>query len=174
MIVRIIVILIVILIVLIILYTYFNRAPIRISNEPNNIPVSPADGKVMYAKDRTIVLFLNLHDVHAQYTPLKSTVKNIKVIDGQHNRADSLIKSNHNKSVKVTFNTAIGDIIVYQRVGFLVRRIINTVVIGQQLERDDIYGKITFGSRVDIILPTGYKTSLKKGEKVTGGITPLF
>jgi len=128
----------------------------------------------MYAKNNKIVIFLDLFNVHTQYIPFDGIIKNIEIIDGPANLANDLINSEYNKSIKVTIDTNIGDIIVYQRVGFFVRRIINYINIGDQVNRSNIYGRITFGSRVDIILPTSIKTNLTKGQEVIGGVTPLF
>jgi len=128
----------------------------------------------MYAKNNKIVIFLDLFNVHTQYIPFDGIIKNIEIIEGPANLANDLINSEYNKSIKVTIDTNIGDIIVYQRVGFFVRRIINYINIGDQVNRSNIYGRITFGSRVDIILPTSIKTNLTKGQEVIGGVTPLF
>ena len=161
------------IIFLIILFLlFFIRQPIRI-NINNYKLVSPCDGTVMNVDNNNISIFLSPLDVHWQYTPIDSVVKDIEIISGKHKMAFKP-QSEHNEGVKVTFISKIGDIIVTQRVGFLVRRINNNIEIGDKVKQSDPYGIIVFGSRIDIIIPVELKCILKKGDKVKGGITPLI
>ena len=109
-------------------------------------------------------------DVHAQYTPIDSIIKSIRIIQGKAHMANTPA-SDHNAGVEVVFNSKFGDIVVTQRVGFLVRRIQNHIDIGEYVERGYNYGKINFGSRVDIILPEGMTSILKPKQRVYGGLT---
>ena len=151
---------------------FFIRQPIRI-NINNNILVSPCDGNVMNVDNNNISIFLSPLDVHWQYVPIDSVVKDIEIISGKHKMAFKP-QSEHNEGIKVTFGSELGDIIVTQRVGFLVRRINNNIEIGDEVKQSAPYGIIVFGSRVDIIIPENLKCILKKGQKVKGGITPLI
>jgi phosphatidylserine decarboxylase len=83
-------------------------------------------------------------------------------------------ESSHNEGIRVTFGSKLGNIVVTQRVGFFVRRIINNINIGNNVGRSYKYGFITFGSRVDIILPPNYSSILKVGDKLIGGFTPII
>lgn len=162
-----------ILIILIVFYLYFNRVPNRyISNLPNNIIVSPCDGLVTHSNGRNISVFLSLFDVHAQYVPINSTIKNIQIIHGMKYMAFKP-ESKHNEGIKVTFSCIYGDLEVTQRVGFFVRRIKNYIKVGDNVERGYNYGKINFGSRVDILLPYGMVSKLKTNTRVSGGLTIL-
>ena len=161
------------LIFIILFYLFFNRSPNRISQASQNIIVSPTDGRVTYAKDRIISIFLNPFDVHVQYTPIDSIVKDIIEIDGNYNLANTP-DSDHNAGIKVIFDSLLGIIEVTQRVGFFVRRIQNHISISEKLKRSQRYGKINFGSRVDILLPENIKTTLKKGDYVWGGETIII
>ena len=158
---------------IILFYLFFNRSPDRLSFTPKNIIVSPTDGRVLYAKNRIISIFLNPFDVHVQYTPINSVVKDIIEIDGNYNLANTP-DSDHNAGIKVIFDSLLGAIEVTQRVGFFVRRIQNHISIGEKLKRSQKYGKINFGSRVDILLPENIKTTLKKGDYVWGGKTIII
>ena len=157
---------------IIIFLLYFSRKPIRI-NKDNNILVSPCDGTVMYVEDNNISIFLSPFDVHWQYVPINSVIKNIENIHGKHNMAYKP-SSEHNEGVKVIFDSELGDIHVTQRVGFLARRIHNNIKLGDKVKETDPYGIIMFGSRVDIALPNNLKCILKEGDRVVGGITPLI
>ena len=161
-----------IIISIILFLLFFTRKPTRV-NKDNNILVSPCDGTVMNVDGRNISIFLSVFDVHRQYAPIDSIVKDIEIIHGKHNMAFNP-SSDHNAGVKVTFDTNLGDIMVTQRVGFFVRRIINDIKIGDKIKQCNPYGLIMFGSRVDIILPENLICILKKGDKVVSGVTPLI
>lgn len=162
-----------VIILLILFYNYFHRKPIRITNLPLDIIVSPADGLVKNATGRNISIFLNIFNVHCQYVPINSYVKDIIIISGSYNLANTP-ESIHNEGVKVIFESKLGEIEVIQRVGFFVRRIQNTIKKNEYVERNHIYGMIKLGSRVDIKLPEGFKTNLKVGQKIYGGLTPII
>tara|TARA_Y100001958_G_C21220507_1_gene545846 strand:+ start:166 stop:696 length:531 start_codon:yes stop_codon:yes gene_type:complete len=163
----------ILLINLTIFYFYFNRTPDRSKSEyTSDIILSPCDGTVTYSSGRNISVFLSPLDVHAQYCPIDSYIKNIEVIHGTKYMATKP-ESIHNEGVKVTFTSQYGDIEVTQRVGFFVRRIINNIKIGDIVKRGYNYGYITFGSRVDILLPENMKSSLIVNQKVYGGITKI-
>lgn len=164
---------IIILLVLICIFLiFFYRRPIR-HNIDNHLIVSPCDGKVMNVDKNKIAIFLSIHNVHWQYAPIDGIVKKIEIIDGGYYMAMSP-KSIHNKGVKITFDTQIGDVIVIQKVGFFVRRIINNVKIGDRVNQTQPYGLICFGSRVDIILPEEYHSTLIQNQNVIAGVTSLI
>ena len=156
-----------VIVFVIVFYISFNRTPIRYVDYDKDIIVCPCDGVVMNSNNRYISIFLSPLDVHAQYTPINSIIKSIRVIHGKAHMANTPA-SNHNAGVEVVFNSKFGDIVVTQRVGFLVRRIQNHININEYVERGYNYGKINFGSRVDIILPKGMKSILKPDQRVYG------
>ena len=120
-----------------------------------------------------ISFILNILDVHAQYAPIDGYIKHIEDIHGKTYMANKP-ESIHNKGVKVIFSSDIGDVEVIQRVGFFIRRIQNYVKTNDIVKRGYNYGKINFGSRVDIVLPPNYTTNLKINQKVFGGITKII
>lgn len=165
--------LIIFVILIILFYKFFHRAPIRITNLPLDVIVSPADGVIKHATNRDISIFLNVFNVHCQYVPINSYIKDIIIIKGTYNMANRP-ESIHNEGVKVVFQTQYGDLEVTQRVGFFVRRIVNYIKIKDYVQRNQIYGMIRLGSRVDIKLPPSLKTNLRVGDKIYGGITPII
>ena len=163
-----------IILILISFYLYFNRTPNRSTSDYlSNVVLSPCDGTVMFSEGRDISIFLSPFDVHAQYAPIDGSIKNIETIHGKAYMANKP-ESIHNEGVKVIFSSTIGDIEVIQRVGFFVRRIQNYIKINDKVKRGQNYGKINLGSRVDIVLPLNYNTSLQIGQKVFAGITKII
>jgi len=164
--------LITLIVIFYIFIKWFFRKPVRISQLPQDTIVSPADGTVMNAEGRNVSIFLDILNVHHQYIPIDSRVKSIEIITGKYKMA-FVPKSVHNHGVKIVFITALGELEVTQRVGFIARRIVEFVKPGDIVKRGDIYGLIRFGSRVDLVLPLGMTTTLKKGDKVKAGLTPI-
>ena len=165
---------IIVILIFHILIIYFNRAPINYNNLLSNYIVSPCYGTVTYANKNKISVFLSPLDVHVQYVPINSNILDIKIVNKNNFNLANIPSSKHNEGVRVVFTSIYGDIIVIQRVGFFVRRIINNINIGDSVKRSNIYGVITFGSRVDIELPYFLRTKLKVGDKLIGGETPII
>ena len=159
--------------VVLIFYIYFNRTPDRLFDDYNKeVILSPCDGLVTHSDKRKISIFLNLFDVHAQYTPIDSVIKSTEIIEGKYHMANTP-ESDHNHGVKVIFSSIHGDIEVTQRVGFFVRRIVNYIKPGESVNRGIPYGKINFGSRVDILLPENKESILSNLQPIYAGITRL-
>jgi phosphatidylserine decarboxylase len=161
-------------IILYLILILFNRSPDRITYINKNIIVSPCDGTVTYSNGRYISVFLSPLNVHVQYAPIDSTIIDIQIVNNGVHLMATKPESSHNEGIRVTFGSKLGNIVVTQRVGFFVRRIINNINIGNNVGRSYKYGFITFGSRVDIILPPNYSSILKVGDKLIGGFTPII
>lgn len=164
----------IIILLIIIFILFFNRRPINESYLSEKIIVSPTFGTVTYSEKNKISVFLSPLDVHCQYVPINSYIKDIQIVNSNTFNFANKPVSIHNEGVRVVFNSIYGDIIVIQRVGFFVRRIINNINKGDKVERSKIYGFITFGSRVDIELPDNLNSKLVVNDKLIGGITPLI
>jgi phosphatidylserine decarboxylase len=63
--------------------------------------------------------------------------------------------------------------LLVQIAGFLARRIICYVRVGDTIAKGGPFGMIAFGSRVDIYMPPSYEPVVKLGEKVKSGKTTL-
>ena len=61
--------------------------------------------------------------------------------------------------------------LVIQVAGLLARRIVSWVTVGHELKQGETYGMIKFGSSTELIVPKNVEITVKKGDKVTGGIT---
>lgn len=164
----------IIIILIIISLLFFNRRPINESYLSENIIISPTYGTVTYSEKNKISVFLSPLDVHCQYVPINSYIKDIHIVNRNTFNFANKPESIHNEGVKVVFNSVYGDIIVIQRVGFFVRRIINNINKGENVQRSKIYGFITLGSRVDIELPENLNSKLTVNDKLIGGITPII
>lgn len=162
----------------------FFRVPNRKLTVEGKYVVSPCDGKVVvieetvdpeYFKDKRlqISIFMSPANVHVNRNPVSG-----EVLYSQHHKGKFLVawdpkSSTDNERHSVVIRNNNGEILVKQIAGALAKRIVNYLKVGQQVNQSDEMGFIKFGSRVDLLLPTGTEVTCKLGDTVKGGITVL-
>jgi phosphatidylserine decarboxylase len=62
---------------------------------------------------------------------------------------------------------------VRQVVGLVARRIVCYLREEEAVERGELMGLIKFGSRVDLLIPSGWEILVKEGDRMRGGETPV-
>ena len=160
------------LIFLSILLLLFYRDPYR---EIQEGIVSPADGLVQKAykeKGRVFFsIFMNLHNVHVNRSPLSGKIISQKHRAGSYSPAFSK-DSDKNEKLVTKLETDIGIVKLTQIAGFLVRRIVSYVKPDSEILKGERIGIIHFGSRVDLKFEAaGIDIKVKKGDKVFAGQT---
>lgn len=162
----------------------FFRDPDRKIPLGEGIFVSPADGKVILVKDayekeylgtetKEISIFMSIFDIHINRSPCDGKVILVKHSSGKFFVAHKDIASFENENTVVVIEGKYGRILVKQVAGFIARRIVCRLKIGDQLKKGEKYGMIKFGSRLDIYLPKDTKINVKVGDKVRAGETIL-
>lgn len=150
----------------------FFRDPERTPRGDENDAVSPADGRVISINDRKLCIFMNIHNVHVNRSPLGGTVMEIDYKPGGYipafNKDSDVNERNH-----VVINTEYGNIELTQIAGVLTRRIVSYISEGSLVKRGERIGMIRFGSRVDIIIPEAYAYSVDVGDEVKAGETVI-
>ena len=67
-----------------------------------------------------------------------------------------------------------GDLVgVRQIAGLLARRVVCYLKEGDRVHRGQPMGLIKFSSRVDLLVPEGYRMLVKKGDRLKNGATPV-
>jgi phosphatidylserine decarboxylase len=66
-----------------------------------------------------------------------------------------------------------GKVRFTQIAGFIARRIVNELKVGQEVRAGERFGMIKFGSRVDVYLPLNAKIKVEENQKVYAGETIL-
>ena len=155
-------------IILTLFFLVFFRDPERTPTGDEDEMVSPADGTVARVKDRTIYIFMNVHNVHVNRSPLAGTVTHIDYKPGGFIPAFSK-DSDVNERNHVVIESDYGTLELTQIAGVLTRRIVSYTSEGSHVDRGERIGMIRFGSRVDVIIPEGYGFIVKKGDKVKAG-----
>lgn len=129
---------------------WFHRDPTR-SPPPSGF-VAPADGRVSAIRAEggriRISVFMNVTDVHVNRAPAPATVESVEHVPGGHLPAFSK-DSDRNERVHL----ACGEYDVTLIAGAVARRIHPYVSPGDELDRGERIGHISFGSRVDVRLP---------------------
>ncbi len=177
--------LILIAVLLIIFTLNFFRDPDRSTPDKNNIVVSPADGRVLFVKDviddkfikgkaKMVSIFMSPLNVHVNRIPISGKVEYLKYIQGDYIAAFEDKASERNERNEIGITSSAGKVLFIQIAGFVARRIICDLKVGDQVNIGNRFGMIKFGSRVDIIVPVQWQVKVNKDDKVTAGETILF
>ncbi len=151
----------------------FFRDPERLSESHNATDVvSPADGRVLKIQDNHLSIFMNIHNVHVNRSPVDG-----EVIDIRYHKGGKLPafhkESDKNERNSITIRTRLGNVVVTQISGAVIRRIVCYVKQNEILGRGQRIGMIRFGSRVDVALPSGYSFVVSRGQRVKAGKTTI-
>jgi phosphatidylserine decarboxylase len=173
---------IVVVSILLLFVLFFYRKPkLNIQSYNDQIMYSPASGtiqQIRFRSDNTIhiAIFLSPFDQHYQVAPMNGTVVN-QVYDqnGQFKLAYKLTKAHDNEKMITFFSTKNGIVTITQIAGYFVRRIKSFIKKGKRVTSGELIGMITFGSRVDIVIPNSanFRLNVKEGDKVDAGWTQL-
>ncbi len=171
--------------VLLLLFTlYFFRDPDRTSPEGDNLIVAPADGEVVaisplreeeYLKKDAIQvsIFMSPLNVHVNRFPVSGTVGFYRYVPGEYIMAYEEKSSLRNERTLIGIENARCRVLFKQVAGFIARRIVAHVRVGDHAVAGERFGMIKFGSRVDVIVPREAGISVKLGQKTVGGETVL-
>lgn len=163
----------------------FFRDPERTPPDKKNVIVSPADGKVVILKEvfekrflnsdaTQVSIFMSPLNVHVNRIPIDGTVDYLNYIKGDylvafHEKADL-----RNERSEIGITNKFGKMLFTQVAGFIARRIVFDLKLGDTVSLGSRFGMIKFGSRSDVYVPKGWKVKVKLGDLVTAGETILF
>jgi len=163
----------------------FFRDPDRETPENEGVIVAPADGKVIVLRNNItnsfvgdscnqISIFMSPLNVHVNRIPVSGKVEHLKYFEGKFIAAFEDKASENNERMETGIITSNGKVLFTQIAGFLARRIVNELKIGEEVTVGKRFGMIKFGSRVDIFVPADWKPIVKMNENVYAGETILF
>lgn len=172
----------------------FFRDPNRKIPHNNGLIVAPADGKILKGKiDRVqtvhyedplmeyilspggkgilISTFMSPFDVHVNRAPISGKIVKTQHYPGKFKIAMRNVLTENEKNL-IVIDSEYGKVGVIQIAGFVARRIVQYVEVGDQVKTGDRLGMIRFGSRVDLIIPyENTELMVTEGEKPTAGET---
>ncbi len=164
----------------------FFRDPDRLTPPGDHLVTSPADGRVVAVLDRVreerflqrecrrVSIFMSPLDVHVNRIPIDGTVVDVARRSGQFHAAYLDKASEFNEQTAVLLEDKRGERILFVQIaGQLARRIICRLRPGDHVHRAERYGMITFGSRLDLYLPTAVEVRVRVGDRVAAGTTVI-
>jgi phosphatidylserine decarboxylase len=162
----------------------FFRIPNRQLTINDNAIIAPADGKVVvieetvdpeYFKEKRlqVSIFMSPANVHVNRNPISGEVVYNQYHKGKYLVAWNPKSSTENERHSVVIKKGNREILVKQIAGALAKRIVNYLEVGQKINQTEEMGFIKFGSRVDLLLPTGTILNVKLNQAVQGGVTVI-
>ena len=161
---------------------YFFRDPERNCPIDERIIVSPADGRVVVVapvepdrKDspKQVSIFLSPMDVHINRSPIAGEIVDVVYKPGAFHVASRDIASVENEQNIITVRGAQLTVVVRQIAGVLARRVVLWKKRGDRVKLGERIGLMKFSSRMDVVVPSGVEVLVKRGERVTGGVTVI-
>ena len=162
----------------------FFRIPTRNHTIDEKSIIAPADGKVVVIEERVdeeyfhdkrlqVSIFMSPANVHVNRVPMSG-----EVVYNQYHKGKYLVawhpkSSTENERHSVVIKKGNIEILVKQIAGAVAKRIVNYLQNGQKVEQGKEMGFIKFGSRVDILLPSGTKVNVSLNQVVRGGMTVI-
>jgi len=164
---------------------WFFRNPRRNTPDYEKLVISPADGKVLRIEElsetefmkgpcRRVAIFMNIFNVHVNRIPYSGHVEWIRYRKGKFVSAnlDKASTDNERNIVKIKGDDG-NELIVVQIAGLIARRIVCWITEGAYAKKGERFGMIRFGSCVELYLPEDCIISVKIGDKVVAGETPI-
>ncbi len=162
----------------------FFRDPDRQTPSDPTAVVSPADGTVVSIGPVTeseylqgpamqVCIFMSPLNVHVNRWPVSGTVGFFRHVPGK------FLVAFEDKSSEVNERTLIGvdagpyKLLFKQIAGFVARRIVCPIAVGDRAVAGERFGMIKFGSRVDVLMPVDAAVCVSLNQKVTAGETIL-
>lgn len=174
---------------------YFFRDPRRVTPSREGLVISPACGTVVaVVPDQAlpveldqaleaapnftrISIFLSVFDVHVNRNPIAGKVVQIAYRPGKFLNA-ALDKASIDNEMSATLlrvqngKTEV-DVAYVQIAGWVARRIVNNLKVGQSVRTGEHMGLIRFGSRVDVYVPHDCVPLVVVGQSAIEGETVL-
>jgi phosphatidylserine decarboxylase len=174
----------------------FFRDPERSPPKNEGLVVAAADGKIFTGKiDRIqtvsysdptmnhilkkdqegilISTFMSPFDVHVNRAPISGKVEKSIYFPGKFKIASGNVSTRNEKNL-IVIQSEYGKVGIIQIAGFVARRIVQYVDVGDWIDVGEKIGMIKFGSRVDIIIPKeNSKVLVSEGERPTAGETVI-
>jgi phosphatidylserine decarboxylase len=165
------------LLLLAVFVAFFFRNPAPQVPADPRIIVSPASGKVVKVEKlgniSRLSIFLSVFDVHVNRSPIRGRIEAMDYRRGKFKAAFNHAASVENERNIIMVSDGRIKLVFTQIAGVLARRIVCWKKVGDSVEKGEMVGLIRFGSRVDVLFPAGTETTVKVGERVRTGSTPI-
>jgi phosphatidylserine decarboxylase len=164
--------------------TNFFRDPERRTPKGDNLIIAPADGKVVVVKKIfdneffhanvwQVSIFMSPLNVHVNRNPISGVVRHTRYVKGEYFAAFEDKASEKNEQMIIGLESTNGKVMLKQIAGFIARRIVCPLQLGDSVVAGERFGMIKFGSRVDIFFPEFVDVRTKIGDRTAAGETVL-
>lgn len=172
------------LVTFLVLTLYFFRDPERVSPEGDDLVLAPADGRVVLVQEVEeneflggkaiqVSIFMSPLNVHVNRFPIGGTVRHFQHFPGEYLVAYDEKSSLRNERTHIGVENETIKVLFKQIAGFVARRIVAEVRIGDSVVAGERFGMIKFGSRVDVLFPKGLHLRVQRGDRTVAGETIL-
>lgn len=153
-----------------------------------DLVLSPADGKVMYAGPgqpdvappgewNQVSIFLSAFDVHINRAPYGGTITEVAYRPGRWLAAYKHESAYLNERSDITVTRDVDGerrVVIYRQiVGLMARRVVTRLTPGQVTSTGERIGLMKFGSRMDVFVPPHLGLEVSVGDRVVAGETVL-
>ena len=163
---------------------YFFRDPSRKPPPEPNAILAPADGRILLIKtiahpftgpDSTLVsIFMSPFNVHVNRLPVSGKVTHLSYHPGKFLMAFDHNSMTDNERMEIGMEESRGTPILFTQVaGFIARRIVCGLQVGDTVQAGNRFGMIKFGSRLDIVIPDGVRLVVSERQKTVAGETVI-
>ncbi|MDX2127668.1 MAG: phosphatidylserine decarboxylase [Chloroherpetonaceae bacterium] len=160
----------------------FFRDPERTPKETRNVVISPADGKVVLVQEvehhpyfngkaKMVCIFMSPINVHVNRNPISGKINHMKYIEGEFIAAFDHTSGEKNERTEIGIENDRIKVFFKQISGFVARRIVCDLSVGDDVMIGERFGMIRFGSRVDMFLPPEVSIEVKLGQHASAGET---
>lgn len=167
---------------------WFFRDPTRAVPDDGAALLSPADGVVTHVDEvdapgfpdgraARISIYLSLWNVHLNRAPRAARVRSVRYFPGAFLNARHRDCVQRNEQLWVDFEEPNGRLLRVKQVsGAVARRLVCWLRPGEDVRAGVRFGLIKFGSRTDVLIPTGESIDLRAavGDVVCAGTTILL
>lgn len=162
----------------------FFRDPDRVTPVVESGVISPADGKIVDISEvdepdyiggraKQVCVFMSPLNVHVNRWPVSGRVEYFRHVEGQFIAAFEDKASELNERTLIGVHTGEWKVLFKQIAGFVARRIVAPVEIGDSAVVGERFGMIKFGSRVDVLMPIEAEVLVEMDQHVVAGETVL-
>ncbi|MDW8467106.1 MAG: phosphatidylserine decarboxylase [Chloroherpetonaceae bacterium] len=161
----------------------FFRDPERIPPKTDRVILSPADGTVVLIQEiahdffagpaKQISIFMSPLDVHVNRNPISGKITHLRYISGEYLVAFQHDSSERNERTEIGIENEHIKVFFKQIAGYVARRIVCNLQLGDTVKIGERFGMIKFGSRVNVLLPMSVQLRVQQGQHVKAGETIL-
>ncbi len=162
----------------------FFRDPDRKTPHVDGGIIAPADGKIvlieeveepeyLHGKAMQVSIFMSPLDVHVNRIPVSGRVEYFRYIKGEYVVAFDDKSSSRNERTEIGIDQGRFKVLFKQIAGFIARRIVCPLNVGDSVRAGERFGMIKFGSRVDVLMPLTTVIKVRMNQRTRAGETVL-